>query len=147
MLSSYVPSAANRGGEVIAVPIRDLSTRGVGVQQQAPAALLPEKGPCAHCTGGWLGLEAGLDVYGKCRLRTGVRIPDRPARSKSPYQLRYPSHNLPTFKTTFRYKKIFSGFETRLVGIDVSETITLLYYEECRNGDGKVVRNVLFLQY
>ena len=51
MLSSHVPRAAYRGGEVIAVSIRVLSTRGVGGQQQDPAALLLEKGPCAHFTG------------------------------------------------------------------------------------------------
>jgi hypothetical protein len=51
MLSSYVPSAAYRWGEDIAVPIRDLSTRGVGAQQEAPAALLPEEELCAHCAG------------------------------------------------------------------------------------------------
>jgi hypothetical protein len=61
MMSCDVPSAAYREGDVIAVSIRDLSTRGMGGQRQAPAALLPEKGPCAHCTGGWLGIEAGLD--------------------------------------------------------------------------------------
>jgi len=133
MLSSYVPSAACRGGEVIAVSIRDLSAREVGGQQKAPAALLPENELCAHCTGGWLGLEAGLDGCGKYRLPTGVRIPDRPARSKSLYQLRYLRRYLPTFKTTFRYKKIFFGFETRLVGIDVSETITLLCYKKRHN--------------
>jgi hypothetical protein len=61
MLSSHVPSAAYRGGEVIAVSIRDLSTRGVGGQQQDPAALLLEKGPCAHFTGGWLCLWMGAE--------------------------------------------------------------------------------------
>jgi hypothetical protein len=137
-----VPSAACRGGEVIAMSIRDLSTRGMGGQPQAPAAMLLEEGPCTHCTGGWL----GLDGYGKCRLPTGIRISDRPARSESLYQLRYPSRSLPTFKTTFHYKKIFLGFETCLVGIDVSETITLLCYKKRHNGDGTVVRNVLFLQ-
>lgn len=83
-----------------------------------------------------------LDGCGKCRLPTGVRIPNRPGRSESLYQLRYPN-----FKTTFRYKKIFFGFETRLVGIDVSETITLLYYQERDNGDGKVVRKILFFSH
>jgi len=50
MLSSYVPSAAYRGGEVIALPIRDLSTRGVGVQQQTSAALFQKRGlvPILH---------------------------------------------------------------------------------------------------
>jgi hypothetical protein len=142
MLSSYVPSATCRGGEVIVVSIRDLSTRGVGGQPHAPAALLPEKGPCIHCTGGWI----GLDGYGKCRLPTGIRIPDRPAHNESLYQLSYPIRNLPTFKTTFHYKKIFFGFETHLVGINVSETITLLCHRIRHNGDGTVVRNVMFLQ-
>ena len=124
-----------------------ISALGGVVQQQASVALLPEKRPCAHCTGGWLGLEAGLGGCGKCRLPAGFRIPDLPARSESLYQLRYPSRNLPTFKTTFSYKKIIFGFETRLVGIDVSETITMLYYQERHNGDGKVVRNVLFCSH
>jgi hypothetical protein len=66
MLSSYVPRAAYSGGEEIAVPVRDLSTRGVGAQKQAPAALLLKKGPCTHCTGDWMGLEAGLDECGNC---------------------------------------------------------------------------------
>jgi hypothetical protein len=49
-------------------------------------------------------------------------------------------------KLPFVTKKIFFGFETRLVGIDVSETITLLCYKKRHDGDGKVFRNVLFLQ-
>ena len=82
-------------------------------------------------------------MCGKCRLPVGVRIPGRPARSESLYQLRYPRRHLPTFKPTFRYKIIFFGFETRLLGIDESGIITLLYYEDSHNGDGEVVRNVL----
>jgi hypothetical protein len=60
MLSSYVPHIAEM--KIITVPIRDLSTRRVDAQKQAPAALLVEKGPCAHCTGGWVGLETGLET-------------------------------------------------------------------------------------
>jgi hypothetical protein len=42
MLSSNVPSAAYRGGEVIAVYIRDLSTRGGGVNNR-PRSLCSRK--------------------------------------------------------------------------------------------------------
>jgi hypothetical protein len=54
---------------------------GVGGQHHARAALPPGERPCTHCTGGWVGPRAGLDVCGKSRLPTGIRFPDRPARS------------------------------------------------------------------
>jgi len=42
---------------------------GVGTQRHAPAALLPEKGPGARCTGDctgdWVGTRAGLEGWGK----------------------------------------------------------------------------------
>jgi len=47
-------------------------------QRHAPAAL-PRGKTRYHCTGGWVGLRAGLDRYGKSRP-TGIRSPDRPAR-------------------------------------------------------------------
>ena len=40
-----------------------------------------------HCVGGWVGPMAGMDGCGKSRLHRDS-IPYRPARSKSPYQLR-----------------------------------------------------------
>jgi hypothetical protein len=46
--------------------------------------------PGTHCTRGWVGPRAGLDVWGKSRLRTGFRSPDRPARSELLYRLSYP---------------------------------------------------------
>jgi len=47
--------------------------------------------PGTHCTGGWLGLRAGLDRCGKPRP-PGIRSPDLPARSQSLKRLRYPAH-------------------------------------------------------
>jgi hypothetical protein len=36
---------------------------GVSGQRHAPAALCPgERTPGTHCTGGWVGLRAGLDT-------------------------------------------------------------------------------------
>ena len=40
---------------------------GVRGQHHAPAALPPGKMPGTHCTGGWVGLGAGLDRCGKSR--------------------------------------------------------------------------------
>jgi len=44
---------------------------GVGGQRQAPTALLPEKRPGTHCTGGWVDPWASLDGCGKSRLPPG----------------------------------------------------------------------------
>ena len=57
-------------------------------QHQAPAVLHPRERPGTHCTGGWVGPRAGLDRCGKSRP-TGIRSPDRPARSQSLYRLSY----------------------------------------------------------
>jgi hypothetical protein len=40
---------------------------GVGGQHQAPAAFTPREGLGTHCTGGWVGPMAGLDVCEKSR--------------------------------------------------------------------------------
>jgi hypothetical protein len=63
----------------------------VGGQRHAPAALPPWNRPNTHYTGRWVGLGAGMDGYGKVSPPTGDKTPDRPARSESLYQLRYPS--------------------------------------------------------
>ena len=119
---------------------------GVCGQRHAPAALLPEKGHCGHCTGGWLGLEAGLGGCGKSLPPIGVRTPDHPARSESLYRLRYAGRNLHTFKLAFTPKKVPFGYQPRLVGINVSDTITLLYHQGRHNGYGNVRNVVLCLQ-
>ena len=61
---------------------------GVSGQQHAPAVLYPREIPGTQCTGGWVGLRAGLD--GRKYRPTGIRSPDCPARSQSPYRLSYP---------------------------------------------------------
>jgi len=42
----------------------------VGCQRHAPA-VLPRERPGTHCTGGWVGLRAGLDWCGKSRPPPG----------------------------------------------------------------------------
>jgi hypothetical protein len=44
---------------------------GVGGQRHVPSALPPGKRPNTHCTGGWVGLGAGLDRSGKSRPHRG----------------------------------------------------------------------------
>jgi len=47
-------------------------------QRHALAAPYPRERPGTHCTGGWVGLRAGLDWCGRSHP-TGIRSPDRPA--------------------------------------------------------------------
>jgi hypothetical protein len=84
---------AQREGRGIALLFHDLGTRRawVGGQCHAPAVLYPRKRPGTHYTGGWVGPRAGLDRCGKSRP-TGIRSPDRPARSQLLYRLSYPAH-------------------------------------------------------
>ena len=58
----------------------------------APAAPYHRERPGTNCTGGWVGLRAGLDWCGKSRP-TGIRSSDRPACRQSLYRLRYPAHH------------------------------------------------------
>jgi len=69
-------------------------------QRHAPAAPYPRGRQGTHCTGGCVGLRAGLDRCGKCRL-TGIGSSDRPARWQSLYRLRYPAHYLITYLLTY----------------------------------------------
>jgi len=62
-------------------------------QRHASAALYPRERPGTHCTGGWVVPRAGLDRCGKSRPPpTGIRSPDRPARTQSLYRIRKPAH-------------------------------------------------------
>ena len=56
--------------------------------RHAPAAL-PRERSGTLCRGGCVGPRAGLDRYGKFAL-TGIRSPDRSARSELLYLLSYP---------------------------------------------------------
>jgi hypothetical protein len=57
---------------------------GVGGQRHAPAALPPGKRPGTHCIRGWMGPTGAENL-----AHTGIRSPDRPARSESLYRLNY----------------------------------------------------------
>ena len=64
----------------------------MGGQRHASVDLLLGNRPGVHRTGGWLGPRVGLDGYGNSRTPppTGIRSPDRTARSEWLYRLRYP---------------------------------------------------------
>ena len=64
---------------------------GVGGQRHAPAALPPGKRAGNHSTGGWVG-PGPVWTGAENLASTGIRSPDRPARSESLYRLRYPTH-------------------------------------------------------
>ena len=61
---------------------------GVDFQCHAPAAVPPKRAG-TRCKGGWVFPRVGLDWCGKPGP-TGFRSPDRPARNKWLYRLRYP---------------------------------------------------------
>jgi hypothetical protein len=60
-------------------------------QRHAPAAFCPRERPGTHCTGGWVGPWARQERSG-ISPPTGIRSPDRSARSQSLYRMRYPAH-------------------------------------------------------
>ena len=82
---------AHRGSRDIALPSLTTALEGVRGQRHAPTVLYPRERPGTHCTGGWVGPRAGLDRCEKF-APTGIRSPDRPARSKSLYRPSYPAH-------------------------------------------------------
>jgi len=51
--------------------------------------LYPQGTFSTHCTGGWLALRVRLD-FAESLAPTGIRHPERSARSESLYLLRYP---------------------------------------------------------
>ena len=63
---------------------------GVGGSASRPGRSLPPGKTRYPFTGGWVGPKAGLDRCEKSRP-TGIRPPDRPARSQSLDRLRYPA--------------------------------------------------------
>jgi hypothetical protein len=78
---------AHKGGTGIALLFVDLGARTGWVVSTTARQLYPRKKPGTHCTGGWVGPRAGLDVCPPI----GIRSPDRPVRSQSLYRLSYPS--------------------------------------------------------
>jgi hypothetical protein len=59
------------------------------VVNPTPRPLYPPERPSTHCTGGWVSPRAGLDGCGKSRP-TGIRYPERTARSEWLHRLSYP---------------------------------------------------------
>jgi hypothetical protein len=67
----------------------NLGTRRGVWSASRPGRLYPRERPGTHCTGGWVGPEAGLDRCVKSRP-TGIPSLDLPARRESLYRLNYP---------------------------------------------------------
>ena len=85
---------AQRVGTGIALLFHDRGTRWeVSVQQHAPAALYPRERPGTYCTRSLGGPQARSEGAEKSRPHRDS-IPDRPARSKSPYRLSYRAHRV-----------------------------------------------------
>ena len=59
-------------------------------QRHALAALYPRERPGTHCTGGWVGLRAGLDICGKSRPPPGFDL-----RTVQPVVSRYTDYAIP----------------------------------------------------
>jgi hypothetical protein len=59
------PPRAHRGSRGIALLMLDLGTRRGWVVSTMPRPLYPPERPGTHCTGGWVGSRAGLDVCEK----------------------------------------------------------------------------------
>jgi hypothetical protein len=59
------------------------------VASTTPRPLYPRQIPDTHCTGGWLD-PGPVWTCAKNLAPTGIRSPDRPARSQSLYRLSYP---------------------------------------------------------
>ena len=101
-----------------------LGTRWGWVVSTTPRPPCPWERPSTHCTGGWVGLGAGLD---RCENldHTGFPSPDLPDRNESLYRLRYLSSSLSIFKLQKKVtriivaignldscRKIFKGLKT-----------------------------------
>jgi hypothetical protein len=70
------PKRRSRG---IALLIIDLGARRGWVVSTTPRPLYPRERPGTHCTGGWVGPRAGLDVWEKSRLhRDSIPVPSSP---------------------------------------------------------------------
>jgi hypothetical protein len=81
-LSRYRPIVAYRVSRSIALLFLNLDARRGWVVSTTTRPFYPRERPVIHYTGGWVVLRAGLDVCEKSRP-TGIRSPDRSARSQS----------------------------------------------------------------
>jgi hypothetical protein len=75
----YRSEQAQRVDRGIALPFRDPGTRRGCVVSITPQPLYPRERPGPHCTGGWVGTRAGLDVCEKSGLhRDSIPGPPSP---------------------------------------------------------------------
>jgi hypothetical protein len=93
----------------------------VGGQRHAPAALPPGKRLHTHCTGGWVA-PGPIWTGVKNLAPTGIRAPNRPARSESLYRLRIPAHkgSLQIKKKRKMFKELNSltSYVVYMTGVD-----------------------------
>ena len=75
---------AHRGSRSIALPFHDHGTRRGEGQRHAPAVLYSRERPGTHCTEGWVGPRARLDMCGKSRP-----TPEFDPRTVQPVASRY----------------------------------------------------------
>jgi hypothetical protein len=94
-------------------------------QRHTPAAFYPRERPGTHCTGGLVGPRAGLDVCEKPRPPTGIRSPDRSARSQSLYRLSYPAHTIILSFQINRHSEILRIFIRKVIR---KSNCNILYY-------------------
>ena len=81
----YGPQGEQRYSSTLSWPRHQKGVRG---QCHAPAALYTRERPGTHCAGGWVGLRAGLDRYGKSRPhRDSIPGPSSPQPVAIPTKL------------------------------------------------------------
>jgi hypothetical protein len=78
----------------------------VGSQRDDLAVFTPPERPDTHCIGSWVGPRVVLEGCG-ISDPTGIRSPDRPARSESLYELRYPGPYIYIYIYLFIYLFIY----------------------------------------
>jgi hypothetical protein len=99
-------------------------------QRHALAALYPgERTPGTHCTGGWVGLRAGLDteVRGKTLSPlSGIepRSPGRPVRSQTLHWLSYPANNLFKISNSVSFVKAYVSDMRRRKSLSLSLSLS-----------------------
>jgi hypothetical protein len=92
-----------RRGKGIVLLFQDLRRyKGVRGRQHAKAALYPRERAGTNCTGGWVGLTAGMDGR-KISPPLGFDPRERPARSQSLYRLSYPAHRNTSIRSISLY--------------------------------------------
>jgi hypothetical protein len=87
----YRPKVAYRVSRDIALLFLNLGTRKGWVVCTTPRPLYPRERPDTHCTRGWVGLRAGVDVCEKSRPHRDS-IPGLSVHSQSLYRLSYPAY-------------------------------------------------------